>query len=376
MNRQSIQNYIAENKEYLYLIHRELCAIPAPSNFERERAEYCKRALESAGAEGVYIDAADNVIYPYCCEGRDSVSVFAAHLDTVFSDREPMPYYDDGVRIHSPGAADDTASVAVLLLCAMYFARYKPKAKNGILFVFNSCEEGLGNLKGVRQLFSDFADRIGRFITFDSQLDEVCDSCVGSHRYEVVAKTDGGHSWGDFGNKNAIAVLSGIVCEIYSLDLPKKDAAHTTFNVGTIFGGTSVNTIAQSASMLCEYRSSDPECLEYMRVHFDGIFDRARTEGVELQVTRVGERPCGSICPELVDELKSRVAPIIEGILGRGVKYKSGSTDCNIPMSLGIPALCVGADMYCGIHTREEWVDKQSMLTGLEIAISLGYALS
>lgn len=376
MNRDSVKEFITAHEAEAYKLLRDLCAIPAPSHFERERAEYCKKWLEDVGAEGVYIDSADNVIFPYGGEGKGSVTVFAAHLDTVFPDREPMPYYDDGERVHSPGVADDTASVVVLLLTAKYFIEHKPECEHGIMFVFNSCEEGLGNLKGTRRLFSDCGDRIGRFITFDSKLDFACDRCVGSHRYEVKVTTEGGHSWGNFGRKNAIAVLSEIVGKIYELEVPKKEGTRTTYNVGTISGGTSVNTIAQNASMLCEYRSDDVECLAYMQKCFEAIFESAKADGVEVAVTRVGDRPCGSIDSKRIEELKHTAVPIIEGIIGKRVHFTSGSTDCNIPLSLGIPALCVGANMHSGIHTREEWVDKHSILTGLEVAISLGEALA
>ena len=376
MSLHMIKEFAISHEAEAFEILRELCRIPAPSHFERERAEYCKKWLESAGAEGVYIDSADNVIFPYCCEGKNSITVFAAHLDTVFPDREPMPYYDDGEKIHSPGVADDTASVVVLLLMAKFFVQHKPECKNGIMFVFNSCEEGLGNLKGARQLFSDLGDRIGRFITFDSNLDVVTDRCVGSHRYEVKATTEGGHSFGNFGRKNAIAVLCDMVCEIYKLDVPEKEGTRTTYNVGTFSGGTSVNTIAQSASMLCEYRSDDADSLEYMRSKFEEIFEGARSDGVEITAVRVGDRPCGSVDVGCVEDLKSIAVPIIERIIGKEVRFCSGSTDCNIPMSLGIPALCVGVNTYYGMHTREEWVDKRSVLIGLEVAISLGEALA
>ncbi len=376
MNRDFVKEFVTAHKEEAFKLLFDLCAIPAPSHFERARAEYCKKWLESVGAEGVYIDSADNVIFPCGCEGKNSITVLAAHLDTVFPDREPMPYYDDGERIHSPGVADDTASAVVLLLCAKYFVEHSPECKNGIMFVFNSCEEGLGDLKGMRRLFSDMGDRIGRFITFDSQLDIVCDRCVGSHRYEVKVTTEGGHSFGNFGRKNAIAVLSEIVGEIYKLEVPKKEGTRTTYNVGTVSGGTSVNTIAQSACMLCEYRSDDLECLEYMKERFDRIFERAREDGVGIKVTRVGDRPCGNTEANKIEELESTVIPVIERIIEKKVSRTSGSTDCNIPMSLGIPSLCVGVNTYHGIHTREEWVNKRSILTGLEIAISLALALA
>jgi len=374
--KSDIKEYIRNNRSRLYGTLKELCAIPAPSHLEEKRAEYCKKWLEDAGAGGVYIDEALNVIFPYNCEGSNDITVFAAHTDTVFPDTEPMPYFDDGERIHCPGAADDTASVTVLLMMAEFFVKNNISTDGGILFVCNSCEEGLGDLLGTKQLFKDYRGRIGRFITFDSNYHTVSDRCVGSHRYEVEVKTQGGHSFGNFGRKNAIAELSSIVSEIYKLQVPNKDGTRTTYNVGAIQGGTSVNSIAQSAKMLCEYRSDDIECLDYMKARFESLFSSANTEDVLVSVKLVGDRPCGNIDKELMDRFKLKVIPTIEGTIGQAVSCESSSTDCNIPLSLGIPALCVGVDLHSGIHTREEWVDKASLLTGLEIAIKLGLTLS
>ena len=370
-----IKEYISHNKALLLATLKDLCHIPAPSHAEQQRAEYCKNWLIGAGAEGVYIDDALNVVFPLNCDGSRAITVFAAHTDTVFPDTEPMPYFDDGEKIHCPGAADDTASVCVLLLMAKYCIEHHVRPQNGFLFVCNSCEEGLGNLKGTRELFRSYEGRIGRFITLDSNIDIVCDRCVGSHRYEVEVCTTGGHSFNKFGNKNAIAELAGIVSRIYQIEVPKKEGTKTTYNVGTISGGTSVNTIAQTAKMLCEYRSDDKDCLAVMQEAFEEIFRTAGSDEVQVSVKCVGERPCSSIGEEPIDALKQFVVPVIERVSGEAVAFTSGSTDCNIPLSLGIPALCVGVNRHAGTHTREEWVDKASLTEGLEIAIRLSLAL-
>ncbi len=374
--KNEIQSYIAQNRQQMLDALKDLCEIPAPSNFEHKRAAYCKNWLDDMGATDVYIDEALNVILPLNCEGSDEITIFAAHTDTVFPDTEPMSYFDDGKKIHCPGAADDTASVAVLLMMAKFFVENELMPQKGFLFICNSCEEGLGNLKGTRQLFKDFHGRISRFISFDSVMNIVNDRCVGSHRYEVEVLTKGGHSFGDFGNDNAIAKLSEIISEIYKLEVPKKENSHTTYNVGEISGGTSVNTIAQNAKMLCEYRSDNRECLEIMQTQFEAIFEAARSENVQVRVTRVGDRPCGNIEDVKIHGLKQTVVPIIEEVIGEKVLFKSSSTDCNIPLSLGIPALCIGVSTYAGMHTREEWVDKASLVSGLEIAIRLGKAFA
>lgn len=374
--KKEISSYLTQNNPQMLEILKELCAIPAPSGFEHARAQYCKNWLNHIGAKNVYIDDALNVIFPLNCEESDEITVFAAHTDTVFPDREPMPYFDDGEKIHCPGVADDTASIVVLMMMAKFFVEKNLIPKKGILFVCNSCEEGLGNLRGTRQLFEDYRGRIRRFLSFDSVLNTVNDRCVGSHRYEVEVRTEGGHSFGNFGNCNAIAKLSEIVSEIYKIKVPEKENSHTTYNVGEISGGTSVNTIAQNAKMLCEYRSDDPECLAVMEEAFQKIFEAAQTEKVQVFVKRIGERPCGNTPDGEIQSLKRVVVPIIEDVLQTAVSFKSSSTDCNIPLSLGVPSLCIGVSDYAGMHTREEWVDKASLATGLEIAIRLGTAFA
>ena len=370
----TIKRYIMENSELMYQTLKELCLIPAPSHFEHKRAEYCKAWLEKHGAKGVYIDEALNVIFPIHCDSSDEITVFAAHTDTVFPDKDPMPYYDDGKKIFCPGVADDTASVVILLLTAKYYIENNILPKNGIMFVLNSCEEGLGNLKGVRHLFKCFDNKVNTFITLDSVLDIVIDCAVGSHRYEVGVQTEGGHSFNKFGNLNAIAVLSDIVNKIYNIEVPKKEGTKTTYNVGVIEGGTSVNTIAQSAKMLCEYRSNDKDCLAYMKREFEKIFDNANRVA-KVTATLVGDRPCSDTDDSKIENLKKKVVPIIEDIIGQKVTLTSGSTDCNIPLSLGVASICIGTDVHDKTHTREEWIDKESIKTGLEISIKTGMAL-
>jgi len=372
---QTIRQFITQHHELMLTTLRELCAIPAPSHAEHQRAAYCKAWLERHGATGVTIDGACNVLFPYGCAGKTDITVFAAHTDTVFPDTEPLPYREDETTVYCPGAADDTFGVVAVLLLAKFFLDHRVPTENGLLFVCNSCEEGLGNLKGTRQLFCDWAGRIGRFITFDSMLGAVNDRCVGSHRYEVEVTTAGGHSFGAFGNRNAIAELSQIVSAIYALEVPQKVGCRTTYNVGTIEGGTSVNTIAQSAKMLCEYRSDDRACLAVMEEAFARIFAAARREDVAVTVRRVGDRPCGSVDAQQLEALKSRVLPVIAQVTGADAVCRSASTDANIPQSLGIPALCVGIDRHKGIHTRQEQLDKVSLPAGLEIALRLALTL-
>ena len=369
----------AINHEEIQLdIIRDLCRIPAPSFGERRRAEYCKAYFESFGAEGVYIDEINNVIFPLNCEGSNEITVLAAHTDTVFPDTESYPeFHEDEERIYCPGVGDDTACVAAIMLTAKYFVENNISPKGGLLFVCNSCEEGLGNLAGTKQLFKDYEGRINQFVTVDANTGSVVNVAVGSHRYEVTAETEGGHSFSKFGNKNAIAALAEVICEIYKIQVPVRENSTTTYNVGVIEGGTSINTIAQSAKMLCEYRSNNRECLEIMKGEFERIFEAANTEETKLQVTLVGNRPCkGDVDPDAEAKLIDAYRQAVKSVLGTDVKLMMASTDANIPLSLGIPAIDVGSRINFGSHKREEYVEKNSLMPGLEIIIRMALELT
>lgn len=374
---EKVKEYVNNNIDALYSLLAELAPIPAPSHKEDKRVDYVLRWLKSLGAEGAYVDGAKNVILPIACEGSNSISVICAHTDVVFPDLEPLPYSDDGKIIKCPGIGDDTASLAVLLFAAKYFIENKISPKGGVLFVANSCEEGLGNLKGTRAVFEEYKGRIKNFISFDSNIHTIYNRCVGSHRYEVSVKTEGGHSFSSFGSKNAIAELSRIVGKIYEIVPPEKEGCKTTYNVGDISGGTSVNTIAQSARMLCEYRSDNYEFLSVMKEKFFSIFDLARCDDVDVSVVCVGDRPCEKgVAPGAVDALVRGASSVILGVTGESPKSKSASTDCNIPLSLGVPAICVGVYNGGGAHRREEWIDKSSLVPGLEIGLRVALGLA
>ena len=369
LSNENIKKYALECYEESVALLKSLCLIPAPSGNELARAEFCRDFLVEAGAKGVYIDEAYNCVCPINADGSDELTVFVAHTDTVFPDTEPMPYSDDGVKISCPGVGDDTASLALMLLAVRYIIKNNIKLERGALFVANSCEEGLGNLKGTRKIFEDYKGRVKEFVSFDGNIGRIADECVGSHRYEVNVKTPGGHSYLRFGTRNAIDVIAELINEIYSITPPEIDGARTTYNVGTISGGTSVNTIAESASMLCEYRSSNAEALRVMKNKFEEIFNKERRDA-HISVNLVGERPCAeNVSPEALDKLRLQCASAMREVTGKEVVFSSSSTDCNIPLSLGIPAICTSIYTGAGSHTRAEWVERTSLIPGLEIAL-------
>ena len=373
----TIKNFVKKNKEPALNTLRELCHIPAPSFGERRRAEYCKKWLEDVGAKDVYIDEVNNCILPMNCEGSNEITVIAAHLDTVFPDTESYPeYHEDEEKICCPGVGDDTASVVVMLYGIKYMLENGIAPQKGILFVCNSCEEGLGNLVGTRQIMKDFEGRVKQFITLDEDIGFCVNGAVGSHRYKVEVETEGGHSFSAFGKKNAIEALSEIITEIYKIKVPQKTGATTTYNVGTITGGTSVNTIAQSAEMLCEYRSDDRECLAVMKSAFEDIFAKAVSDEVRLNVTLLGERPCkGEVDAVTEERLIDAYRKAVAEVTGQEISLVSASTDANVAMSLGIAAVDMGVFRNGGTHTREEWLDKSSVSDGLNIFIRVIHSL-
>ena len=369
-----VLKYLDDSFEEAMALLEAICKIPAPSHHEEKRAAFCKKWLDDIGAEGVYIDEALNVVFPWNCEGKDNLVAFFAHTDTVFPDMtEPMPYSTDGKFAYSPGVGDDTICLVMMLLVAKYVVQNNLQSDHGILFVANSCEEGLGNLKGVKQVMKDYEGRVERFYTFDGTYDHLYNRCVGSHRYKLNVTTKGGHSFSNFGNRNAICAAAELICELSKCQVPVEEGSKTTWNVGIIEGGTSVNTIAQNASFLYEYRSDTYKCLETMQKFFEETVEKAKKDPeVNIEVEVIGIRPCGTEVDEYVmKEMVDNVVAVCEKHTGMPCALRSGSTDANIPMSLGIPSICVGNYMGGGIHTREEYLEIASVPVGLKITAEI-----
>lgn len=366
-----ILDYIAAHRQEGYDLLLELAQIPAPSNHEEKRADFCKTWLEKQGAEGVYIDTALNVIYPIGCTEDNDLVVFMAHSDVVFPDTEALPLKVEGDRIYCPGIGDDTANVAAILLTAKYIAEMKLRPKDcGMLLVINSGEEGLGNLKGSRKIMEDFGSRVREFVTLDGRTHNCVNRAVGSKRYRIEVDTEGGHSYANFGNRNAIAILASMIDQLYAIEVPPM--GKTTYNVGMISGGTSVNTIAQHAGMLYEFRSDEREALSVMQAHLDGIVESFRQKGIDVTVTLVGDRPCAApVDEEKMAAMIQRAEAAARRWYGHGITCRSGSTDCNIPLSMGIPSLSLGCYRGEGAHTREEYVEASSLHAGLRFAYDL-----
>lgn len=377
--RTQTETYVREfarmhHTEALELL-RALAPIPAPSHHEERRAAFVRDWMHRNGMKEAYVDQATNVICPIADDGACDLIVFAAHMDVVFPDTDKLPLHEEEERLFAPGVGDDTANLVALLIAARQLAHHPELMPDdiGVLVVANSCEEGLGNLKGTRQLFATYGERIRRFYSFDLYLPGIVDTAVGSHRWRITVNTQGGHSFKDFGRANAIERLCALVQELYRLDLPRDTPA--TLNVGTIEGGTTVNAIAAHASCLFEYRSTSDKVLQDMRSGMEQTIERFRSDDTTIEVEEVGTRPASSACPEDSLEHMTQVScDIMRRITGQEPEVHPSSTDANIPLSLGIPANTIGAVRGALLHTRDEWIDAASVEEGL--AVTLGIMLA
>jgi acetylornithine deacetylase/succinyl-diaminopimelate desuccinylase-like protein len=364
-----ILSYVENSKSEILNLLRELAVIPAPSNHEEQRANFCLKKFREFGVKNAYVDEVNNVICPINCENAEEITGFCAHTDIVFPDVTTLPLSEDDEYLYCPGIGDDTACLVLLMLATKIAISSNLAPKNGILIVANSCEEGLGNLKGIKQIIKDFPN-ISKVYTFDGQYSTVVNKCVGSDRFEITVQTQGGHSFGNFGNLNAISIISEFIYNLYNCNVPNLENSKTTFNVGTICGGTSVNTIAQSASFTYEYRSDNIDCIKIMNDFFRTELNKIQNKypNAKIDVKLLGSRPCqGNVNEESLEKMTNDVISVYEKYSSMTPRKTMGSTDCNIPMSLGIPAICVGNFIGSGAHTREEKVLKSSLVTGLKI---------
>lgn len=352
------------HEELLTLIH-ELAVIPAPSHHEEKRAAYCLDWLQKNVSPHAFVDEAKNVICIIGDNAKPAV-LFMAHTDIVFGEDTPLGVTEDDGKLYCPGIGDDTAHVAILLLCAKYASQNPPKDLR-FIFAANSCEEGQGNLKGCRALMEKYGKELKEMITFDGYRELLNVKAVGSSRYRIAVDTEGGHSLWNFGNVNAIAVMAELISALQGIPLPGEDI--TTFNFGNISGGTTVNSIAQHCELLYEFRSDNAENLDYMKEKFNRILEKFQ-EQYRITITSIGERPCAKgVDPEAQQALVERVENILKEITTPG--RTSGSTDANLPLSMGIPAICPGLIGGAGLHTTEEYIVKDSLAPGLAAALKL-----
>ncbi len=368
LNEEQLRWCEANHAEAVELL-RTLGRIGAPSGHEERRAEFIRDWLARQGARGAYIDDALNVILPIGAAEEGPVAILMAHTDVVFPDEEALPLREEGDQLCAPGIGDDTANLVNLLMAAKYLLDSGLRPRHGLVIAANSCEEGLGNLKGSRRILEAWGSRVTEMISIDGDMDEIVSRAVGSRRMRVTIRTGGGHSYSDFGRANAIAQMAELICRLDRQQVPTR--AKTTYNVGVIEGGTTVNSIPAACSMLYEFRSEDRGCLAEMEAQFDEAIREFRERGVSVEVEVVGVRPCaGDVDADRQAGLTRRMKDIMERYSGNEIPENAGSTDANSALALGIPAVTIGAAQGGGAHTREEWTSKSALLAGMKIALA------
>jgi tripeptide aminopeptidase len=341
-----------------------LCEIPAPPFGEARRAAEYRRRLAALGLRNVRIDAEGNAIGERPGTGDGPTVVIAGHLDTVFPETTNVRTRRVGGRIYGPGIGDDCRGLAVVLAVARAFQSADVRTSGTVVFVGNVGEEGPGNLRGVKHLYEkELKGRIDYFISVDGTGLGLTSRAVGSNRYRVTYKGPGGHSYGDFGMPSPIHALGRAISRIADLQVPV--SPKTTFNVGIVRGGTSVNSIAFEASMDLDMRSESAQALADVDARVRRMLGEAlETENARAQDTKarltlvidtIGIRPAGAQ-PDSAAIVRAALAAASS--LGFTVRPGASSTDANVPIGLGLPGITIdGGGRGDGAHSLDEWYE-------------------
>jgi acetylornithine deacetylase/succinyl-diaminopimelate desuccinylase-like protein len=368
--------WFAPNLRWINDQQARLTEIPAPPFQEGQRAAAVK-ALLSASGLNVQIDAAGNVIGELPGLHEKEVVALSAHLDTVFPGGTDVKVRRDGSRMLAPGISDNGTGLAALLAIARAVHEAQIKPLRSILFVANVGEEGEGNLRGMRALVDSYRDRLKAVIVLDGAgTDHVTTIALASRRLEVVINGPGGHSWSDFGMPNPINALVRGSVRFINTKVPT--SPRTTFNLGQIEGGTSVNSIPYEAHLKVDVRSESEdeltrlesalrECMAAgVRDEMESSRDRSRGK-LEWKVEVIGSRPGGELAADSPLLAALRAADVI---VGNESRIERSSTDANIPLALGIDAISIGAGGNGGgAHSLQEWYDPAGREMGLKRAL-------
>lgn len=371
----------------------EVVAIPAPPFGEQARTAWLAARFAEAGLQRVETDSIGNVFgwLPAAGlppESTGPVVVLSAHLDTVFPAETPLKPVINGERMEAPGACDNCAGVVGMLAIAHALIEAKVELAAPLIFLGNVGEEGEGDLRGVRHLYQQpaLAGRIAAHIVLDGAgADSAITQALGSRRYRVTVTGPGGHSFTDAGTPNPIAALASALAVLAETQLPEEP--RTTLNLGTIHGGTSVNSIPESAQAAVDFRSTSPDQLLRLEVALDRAVEdavehcnarakstAARDRGVlAFHIDKIGDRPAAQL-PDgsaLLEALRA-----VDRHLGLRTDLRLGSTDANIPLSMGVPALSMGAGGEGGgAHTLAEWYSARDRETGLKRVLLLALTM-
>lgn len=353
----------------------EICEIEAPPFFEQARGEWFLERFRELGLDAVERDEIGNVygLRPGTEDGP--LVVLSAHLDTIFPPGTDCRVRSVGTRLYAPGVSDDGAGLSALLAVARALDAGGVRTARPILFLATVGEEGEGNLRGVRHFFegTEIGRRVGQFISLDGPgIERITNGALGSRRYRVTFVGPGGHSWGDFGIVNPIHALGRAIARLAAYPAPAEP--RTSYNVGRIDGGQSVNTIAQEASMSVDLRSVSTGELDRLESFFRrAIADAVREENrscaisgtqLDVRIEMIGSRPSGETSAN-----DPFVQTVIDATRALGIEPRldCSSTDSNIPISLGIPAVTLGAGgTSANAHSLNEWFDPRGREVGLK----------
>lgn len=359
-----------------------ICEIPAPPFHESARGREMEQLFTKAGLRDVHIDKAGNVIGTRPGRSEHPHLVISAHLDTVFPEGTNVTVSREGTLLKGPGIGDDCRGLALLLAIIQALDRAKMETPGTITFVADVGEEGLGDLRGMKMLFSDsMKGQIDKFVSIDGTGYGIVTVGVGSNRYRVTFSGPGGHSYGAFGMANPIHAMGRAIAKIADFEVPSDPK--TTFNVGRVGGGTSVNAIASEAWMEVDLRSSDVRSLNRVDAKFHAAVRAAVEEEnrrwnnrgkVSVSIELVGARPAGETS---VDSPIVQTALKVSRALGIEDDLRESSTDANVPMNLHIPAITIGGGgRGAGAHSPEESFDTKDSWLGAQRAVLLAIALA
>ena len=346
--------------------------IPAPTFDEARRGANVADRMRALGLADVRIDAIGNVYGRRPGRSGGPGLLIAAHLDTVFPAGTDLAIRRDGARIYGPGLGDNSMGVAALLHLAQALAQHDVANAGDLWLVANVGEEGLGDLRGMRAAVDQLSDHIGAAIALEGcEPSRVVHAGLGVRRYRISAAAAGGHSWHDFGTPSAIHALVRLAAKLTEIEAPKEPRG--SFNIGVIEGGSSVNTIAEHAALLLDLRATERAALDGLVQQAERIVEQARRSmpDVTFDLQTVGDRPAGYIPLDHQLTQLAGAASLAEGI---SVTYEIASTDANIPLSRGIPAVCVGVCDGGNAHRLDEYIDPSRLPTGMRALLWLALA--
>ncbi|MBT7992202.1 MAG: M20/M25/M40 family metallo-hydrolase [Anaerolineae bacterium] len=335
--------------------------IPAPTFEESQRGEFVQKLFEEEKLEDIFKDEVGNIYGRYRGEGIGAPLVICAHLDTVFPAQTDLRLARDPKRLTGPGIGDNSLAVAGMLALIWMLREKNIRLPGDIWLVATVGEEGLGNLQGMRAVVNHFEDMPTAYLALEGMaLGYIYHRALGVRRYRVSASTEGGHSWGHYGRSSAIHELAKLITALTALELPS--SPRTTMNVGVISGGISVNTIAAEASFELDLRSEGEDVLTELIRDTEALISLANTPEVKIVAEQIGKRPAGRIpASHPLVRLAER------SLIQQGIKpiLIVGSTDANIPLSRGYPAICLGVSTGEGAHTMDEFIDTDPVAQGM-----------